>query len=57
MAASSASSSHIYSASKVLAILDDQEDFEAELGELVSAVDLDGDGEEVQGDGTLADGS
>ena len=58
--ASSASSLRMYSASEVLAILDDQEDFEEELGELVSAVDLDGesdDGEEVQGDGTLADGS
>lgn len=57
---SMSSSSRMYSASEVLAILDDQEDFEAELGELVPAVDLDGesdDGDEVQGDGSQEDGS
>lgn len=60
MAVASSSSSRMYSASEVLAILDDQEDFEAELGELVSAVDLDGesdDGDEAQGDGSQEDGS
>jgi hypothetical protein len=42
----------MYSASEVLAILNDQEDCEAELGELVSVGDLDGEsdvGAEVQG--------
>ena len=54
------SSSRMFSASEVLAFLDNQEDFEAELGDLASTVDLDGESEdddEPQGDGTQSDGS
>ena len=45
-AASRASSSHMFSASEVLALLEDQEDFEAELGKLASTVDLDAESED-----------
>ena len=54
------SSSHMYSASEVLARLDDQEDFEAELGEQALVVDLHGessDSNDAQGDSAQEDGS
>ena len=50
----------MYSATEVLALLEAQEDFEAELGELASAIDLEGEsnyGDEVQGDGMESDGT
>ena len=50
----------MYTAQEILTFLDDQEDFEAELGELASTVDLYGesnDSDEVQGDGAFEDGS
>ena len=53
--------SRMYTADEVLALLEDQEEFETQLGELTSfAIDLDGESEdddEIQGDGTRSDGS
>ena len=50
-------SSRLFTVSKVLALLDDQEQFEAELGEFV---DMDGESEdedEPEADGSRPDGS